>query len=253
MKTNHFIKKLLLCFTILLFFYGKSQFTFSGKIINDEEQKQSGIQIHNMRTGYSVTSNLDGNFSIDAHPGDEIRLTSTQFLRTNIVLREEHFKNKQTIKLDPFVKEITGVQLDKISMKDKVTAMQNKIGLPPAPKKPREVPPPSMKQVGAIKYLLSNRNLNNLYKNLSGDARRMRSLYHYEDAEEKLGWIRESVGNNFCEENSIPKNRQTEFIHFVMGREELHIPLKEKNIDAVKFALSRYAQDFIKLIEQKGS
>ncbi|ATL43440.1 hypothetical protein OZ664_10825 [Elizabethkingia sp. HX WHF] len=253
MKTNEFIKKLLLCFTVLLFVYGKSQFVFSGKIINDERQKQSGIQIHNMRTGSSVLSDYDGGFSIDAHVGDEIRLISSQFLRTNIVLKEEHFKNPQTIKLDPFVKEIAGVQLDKISMKDRVTEMQNKIGLPPPPKKPREVPPPTVKQVGAIKYLLSNRNLNNLYKNLSGDARRMRSLYHYEDAEEKLGWIRESVGNNFFEENSIPKDKQTEFIHFVMGKEELHIPIKEKNIDAVKFALSRYAQDFIKLIEKQNS
>ncbi|MDX8571851.1 hypothetical protein OZ666_09165 [Elizabethkingia sp. HX QKY] len=252
MKTNEFIKKLLLCFAVLLFVCGKSQITFSGKIINDEGQKQSGIQIHNMRTGSLVLSDSDGNFSIDARSGDEIRLISSQFLRTNIVLKEEHFKNIQTIKLDPFVKEIAGVQLDKISMKDKVMAMQNKIGLPPPPKKPREVPPPTVKQVGAIKYLLSNRNLNNLYKNLSGDARRMRSLYHYEDAEEKLGWIRESVGNNFFEENSIPKDRQTEFIHFVMGKEELHIPIKEKNIDAVKFALSRYAQDFIKLTEQKN-
>ena len=38
-----------------------------------------------------------------------------------------------------------------------------------------------------------------------------------------------------------------------MGKEELHIPIKEKNIDAVKFALSRYAQDFIKLIEKQNS
>ncbi|HIB8179653.1 TPA: hypothetical protein ACWX1I_001034 [Elizabethkingia anophelis] len=253
MKTNGFIKKLLLYFTFLLFVCGKSQFTFSGKIINDEGQKQGGIQIHNMRTGSSVLSDSNGDFNIHAREGDEIRLISSQFLRTNIVLKEGHFKNIQTIKLDPFVKDIAGVQLDKISVKDKVKVMQNKIGLPPPPKKPREIPPPTMKQVGAIKYLLSNRNLDNLYKNLSGDARRMRSLYHYEDAEEKLSWIRENVGNNFFEENSIPKDRQTEFIHFVMGREELHIPIKEKNIDAVKFALSRYAQDFVKLIEQKNS
>ncbi|MCL1665836.1 hypothetical protein M2T78_16335 [Elizabethkingia ursingii] len=253
MKTNELIKKLLLFFAVLLFMCGKSQFTFSGKIINDEGQKQSEVQIHNMRTGYSVMNDSDGNFSIEALPGDEIRLTSSRFLRTNIVLKEGHFKSKQTIQLNPFVKEIAGVQLDKRSMKDRVVVLQNKIGLPPPPKKPREVPPPTMKQVGAIKYLLSNRNLNNLYKNLSGDARRMRSLYHYEDAEEKLGWIRESLGDDFFEENSIPSDRQKEFIHFVMGKEELHIPIKEKNIGAVKFAFSRYAQDFIKLIEQKGS
>ncbi|KUY29381.1 hypothetical protein [Elizabethkingia ursingii] len=256
MKQNKAIekqmKKLLLFLSVFLFVWGKSQMNFSGKTINDEGQNQGGIQVYNMRTGIYVVSNSDGDFSIDARPGDELRLVSTHFVRTNMVLTEENFKNKQTIQLAPFVKEIAGVQLDKISMKERVAIMQNNIGLPPPPKKPREVPPPTAKQVGSLKYALSNLNLNNLYKNLSGDARRMRSLYRYEDAEENLTWVTESLGNDYFEENKIPKDRQKEFVQFVMGKENLLTPIKARNITAVEFALSRYAPDFRKLIDQKG-
>jgi hypothetical protein len=65
---------------------------FSGKTINDEGQNQGGIQVYNMRTGLSVVTNSDGDFSIDARPGDEVRLVSTHFLRTNMILTEESFK-----------------------------------------------------------------------------------------------------------------------------------------------------------------
>ena len=68
-----------------------------------------------------------------------------------MILTEESFKNKQTIQLAPFVKEIAGVQLDKVSMKERVAIMQNNIGLPPPPKKIREVPPPTAKQSRIIK------------------------------------------------------------------------------------------------------
>ncbi|MCT4035654.1 hypothetical protein HZQ14_19725 [Elizabethkingia anophelis] len=247
---NKSIRKLFLFFTILLFIHGRSQTTFLGKIINDEGEKQVGIQVHNMRTGLTVLSNSDGDFSIGALPGDEVRLISPHFVRTNIALKDEHFKNKQTIRLESFVKEIRGVKLDKISMKDKVAIMQKNIGLPPPPQKPRETPPPTAKDIGAFNYVRSNMNLNNLYKNLSGDARRMRSIYRYEDAEENIIWITECIGSEYFEENNIPKSRQKEFIQFVMGKEELYTFIKEKNIDAIKFSLSRYAPDFIKLIEK---
>lgn len=44
------------------------------------------------------------------------------------------------------------------------------------PKNFREIPLPTVKQVGVLLYALSNvMNFNNLYKNISGDARRMRT------------------------------------------------------------------------------
>ena len=63
---------------------------------------------------------------------------------------------------------------------------------------------------------------------------------------------RESLGNDYFEENKIPKDRQKEFVQFVMEKENLLTPIKARNIAAVEFALSRYAPDFIKLIDQKG-
>lgn len=54
----------------------------------------------------------------------------------------------------------------------------------------------------------------------------MRSLYRYEDAEENLTWVTESLGNDYFEENKIPKDRQKEFVQFVMGKENLLTPLK---------------------------
>lgn len=246
------MQKVIYIFMVLGLFMVKGQTVFSGKTIDDEGNNQGGIQVYNMRTGTSVVTNSDGDFNIGAQTGDEIRIVSTHFLRINIILTEEQLKNKQLIRLAPFVKEIAGVQIDKISMKDRVTMMQNNIGLPPPPKKPREVPPPTAKQVGGLKYALSNLNLNNLYKNISGDARRMRSLYRYEDAEENLNWVIEGLGNDYFEANNIPKDRQKEFIQYVMGKENLMLPIRARNITGVEFALSRYAPDFVKFIQPKS-
>ncbi len=144
------MQKVIYIFMVLGLFMVKGQTVFSGKTIDDEGNNQGGIQVYNMRTGTSVVTNSDGDFNIGAQTGDEIRIVSTHFLRINIILTEEQLKNKQLIRLAPFVKEIAGVQIDKISMKDRVTMMQNNIGLPPPPKKPREVPPPTAKQVGGL-------------------------------------------------------------------------------------------------------
>ena len=87
---------------------------------------------------------------------------------------------------------------------------------------------------------------------MSGDARRMRSLYRYEDAEENLTWVTESLGNDYFEENKIPKDRQKNLSSLLWEKKTCLLPLKARNIAAVEFALSRYAPDFIKLIDQKG-
>ncbi|MBV8325180.1 hypothetical protein [Chryseobacterium sp.] len=244
------MKKILRLVLVLLFVWGKAQMIFTGKTTDEEGKSQSGIQVYNMRTGRSVMTDSEGEFKIDARTGDEVRWVSSHFIRISIVLTDAEFKNKYVIKLSPFVYEIPGVQLDKKSMKEKVEAMQKNIGLPPSPKNPREKAP-ILKDAFGLGVGIAGINLDALYKVISGDARRMRSLYRYEDEEKNLTWIIKSLGEDYFTNNRIPKDKRKEFIHYVMERENLQIFIKDRNSTAIDFVLSRHVPDFLKEICKK--
>ena len=66
---------------------------------------------------------------------------------------------------------------------------------------------------------------------MSGDARRMRSLYRYEDAEENLTWVTESLGNDYFEENKM---------HLKTDKKNLSSSLWEKKISLLLLKLTKY-------------
>lgn len=61
-------------------------------------------------------------------------------------------------------------------------------------------------------------NLNNLYKIVSGDARRMKALYKYEDQQEYLTKLAMLPGDDFWEQSGIPLEKRTEFIQYLIGK-----------------------------------
>ena len=121
---------------------------------------------------------------------------------------------------------------------DKVAQLQSEIGVPTAPEKPRETPPPTLEKVGVIRYALSNLNFNNLYKNISGDSRRMRSLYKYEDTQDNIAWIRERIDDDYFTKVGIPEDKITEFLQFSMGlKPEINKWIRARNLSRILFDL----------------
>ncbi len=72
-------------------------------------------------------------------------------------------------------------------------------------------------------------NLNNLYKIISGDARRMKALYKYEDQQEYLGNMVNLLGDDFWEQSKIAKEKHAEFIQYLLGKKVISgKPTKEQ-------------------------
>jgi hypothetical protein len=71
----------------------------------------SGIRVYNITTGNEIISGEQGNFSIIANSGDELRFTSVHFERAFRIISHEDFGKSLTIKLTSVVREIEKVEL----------------------------------------------------------------------------------------------------------------------------------------------
>ena len=77
------------------------------------------------------------------------------------------------------------------------------MGLPKAPEVSREAIP----TWGSV-FAMIIPNIFDLYKMISGDARRMKSLYKYEDAQRDIEWIIDRTDDAYFEEQGIPKDHK---------------------------------------------
>ena len=130
---------------------------------------------------------------------------------------------------------------------DRAAQVEQAVGIPGPPEKPRETPPPTLEKAGIIKYALSNLNLNTLYKNISGDGRRMRSLYRYEDLQDNIAWIRERVEDDYFTKMNIPKDKISEFLQFSIGlKPEINRWIRARNLERVLFTLEDTFPKYLK-------
>ena len=197
----------------------------TGRVVRDGETPLAAVLVINVATNEKQYTDKEGNFSISASVNDELRFVKAGYERSAVkisALTSAVFAN-----LVPAYHEIEEVEVNKVKLSgdinkdskllskiDKVESLQKEIGIPAPPEKPREAPPPTVKEVGTVGYILSNLNLNTLYKNISGDARRMRNLYNLEDQQSDVSWIRERIGNDYFTKAGVPEKRIAEFVEF---------------------------------------
>lgn len=224
--------------------------SIKGKITNEDGAPIPGVLVVNTTKDAKTTSDSEGNFSIQAAAKDDVRFAKAMYERDTRIISEGDFGENLTIVLKPATTTIEEVKIyDKKSLAARVEAS---IGLPKGPEKPREVPPPTMKQVGALKFLASNTKLENLYKNLSGDARRMRALYSFEDAQERTAWLQKNMNPDFFTENKIPEEKISEFFIFAFARNPaLSTAVKQRNMSRAEFILDEIGPQFVVQMKQK--
>ena len=117
--------------------------------------------------------------------------------------------------MNPSVREIAGVN---ILSKSQIEHMKRKLAFP-VPEKPREKVPTLKNSVKIPVIPIGIAvNLNNLYKLVSGDARRIKALYKYEDQQEYLTKLVMLPGDDFWEQSGIPLEKRTEFIQYLIGK-----------------------------------
>ncbi|HFK5511234.1 carboxypeptidase-like regulatory domain-containing protein [Elizabethkingia anophelis] len=209
-------QKLLFILFFISYSFITAQTFVSGKILNEEESPLPGVQIFNMQNKKAAYTDTEGRFRIEASIGDEIRILTNQYNRREIIVSQSTLKHEQKIKMNPSVREIAGVN---IISKSQIENMKNKIGIPGPPEKPREKAPTLKNSVKIPVIPIGIAvNLNNLYKIVSGDARRMKTLYKYEDQQEYLTKLAMLPGDDFWEQSGIPLEKRTEFIQYLIGK-----------------------------------
>ena len=243
-------------FRLLLFFVLSFSTSFYAQqvsgIVTDEDQNPiPAVLVFNMKTEQKVYTNLNGEFTISSSPNEELRFIRLGFERSSKIVNSQDLNNPFHITIIRTIQEIEEVKVPAVRLTgdlnqdsrnltkfDKVAQLQREVGIPGPPEKPRETPPPTIEQVGTISYVLSNINLFTLYKNISGDAKRMRQLYKYEDLQDNVEWIREKVGDDYFIKMEIPATKISEFLQFSIGvKPEISKYIKAQKLSKVLFVL----------------
>lgn len=237
MKKLFFLSFLGVCFLV------NAQLKVRGQLVDTEQNALQGIEVFNENQQKKTVSDPNGNFEIDANSGDQIYFLSKNFLRKSIIAKDE---NVGTISLSHFVQNIAEVKLVSKSQMDKV---QDKIGVARTPEKPR-IKAREVVDDLLLPLLGGSLKIDYLYQIISGNSRRFKSLYRYEDRQEQLQKVVDELGKDFFAENSIPIGKEKEFVEYLLNR------IKDQNnmgyMD-VQLQLPIYAKTFVESIKTEKS
>lgn len=231
----------------------------SGTVSDEDQNPIPVVLVFNMKTEQKTYTNINGEFIIDASANDELRFIRQGFERSFKVLTSQDFYTPFSIIIFRTVQEIEEVKVPAVRLTgdlnqdsrnltkfDKVANLQRELGVPGPPEKPRETPPPTVEQVGVLKFVRSNLNFFTLYKNVSGDARRMRQLYKYEDLQDNIEWIRGKVGDEYFVKMEISQDKIPEFLQFSIGiKPEINKYIKARNFSKVLFILEETLPQYL--------
>lgn len=246
----------LLIFIVFPFLNVFSQKTVEGSITDEDGVALPAVMVMNISSEKKTYTASDGTFSIEAAPEDELRFVRSGYERSSI--QAKYLTDKRSaIKLIRIAEPIEEVEIAnltgdikkdsrKVAKIDKGKIVEEAVGLPQPTGKMRETPA-DIKQV-LLPILLGNLNIQGLYDLISGDARRMKRQYKYDDLQEDIFWIRERVEDEYFINEGIPKERISEFIEFsFFDKPQTRTFVRAKNLTG---ALSRMEDSFPAFVER---
>lgn len=233
-------------FLLLLFSYTTvlAQQKSLGKVLDENGNPLAGVMVINISTNIASYTSNSGEFAILTKPQDELRFVKSGFERTSkrvsgdldeflsVHLLQSPYDIEE-VKVKP---QLTGdIEKDSklLSKEDKVARLQKDIGLPPPPEKPRERPAEVANDV-LLPLVFGQMKVQAIYDLLSGEAKRKKNLYRYEDFQENIQWIRKRVDDEYFIKMGIPKNRINEFLSFsIKQNPEILKMVKAKNLSKI--------------------
>ncbi|WP_426476072.1 hypothetical protein ACP3T3_11820 [Chryseobacterium sp. CBSDS_008] len=236
--------KYLIFFFFSTFIYAQN--TLSGNVLSESDFVLQNVTVVNVKTGNKTLTNNDGNFSIEADVNDEIRFIKENFERGSKVVQNSDFFTPLSIQLVRVPTEIEEVKVavkptgnlgkdtNRLKVDHSKDILQKEIGLPQPKGIQREKVPKS------LPLAIATLNIDAIYKLTSGTARKMKTMYKYEDKQRNINWITEHNGDEYFTQRGIPKERIREFVDFSIVIEPL-IPqyIKSNNLSAVNFILEK--------------
>ncbi len=260
LKINNLMNFRLVIILLFLFVNGFSQQKISGKITDEDGISLPSVTVMNISADKKTYTGNDGTFSIEiASPDDEIRFVRNGFERSSI--KAMYGLNKElNIKLTRIAEDIEEVQVAKITgdldkdsksvaKTDKGQIVEDAVGLPQPVGKMREKPA-EVKQV-LIPILLGSLNVQGLYDLVSGDARRVKRQYRYDDLQEDIAWIRNRVEDEYFTKEGIPAERISEFIEFsFVNKPQTRTFVRAKNLTGALSRMDDAIPVFVKRIKE---
>lgn len=221
--------------TLFFVFLGLSLFSgqnsVSGVILTEENLPLGKVLIINMKTNQKTYSDEVGNFQISAQISDEIRLVRESYDRISFRVKPADFGQKLSFQMKRTEKQIEAVE---IISKQKIVEINKHIGVPNGVKSR----PKAYSSKDIIKGV--GLNLDAVDQLISGDARRRKNLYKYEDTQEIIEKIRVLLREDYFIEKQIPEERISELLWYsVSVRAELKSLTKSNNIPQIKRVLEQ--------------
>jgi len=244
---KHNLPLLFLFFSISIF----SQNIISGKVVNEINFGIPAVLVVNINTDQKTYTDLNGDFSISANAHDELRFIKSKFERTFYKIEPSSFYKKIYIIMLKTPVEIKEVEIlpklsgdlkkdsKNLTRNNKVEELQNEIGVPRTPEKPREKPAEVKKDI--LQPLITGRlNINAIYDVVSGKSKRQKRLYQYDDLQENVTWVRKNIEDDYFINLGIPTEKISNFIEFCFA----------VNPKALKYAEAKNISGFLVEIEE---
>ncbi|GGP05754.1 hypothetical protein GCM10010992_23090 [Cloacibacterium rupense] len=255
-------KLLSLVFFILSFkFFGQE--TLSGKVVTEQSTELSSVLVVNITTDDKTYTNSEGNFKILAKKGDEIRFLKEKYDRASISVFYVDFQKKLKIILTKTPIEIKEVQIKprltgnlnkdskSLNKRNRNQELQNAIGLPPPPEKPREKPAEVARDI-LLPIITGNLNIQAIYDVASGKAKRQKRLYKYQDLQENIVWVRQKIEDEYFINLGIPKEDINSFIEYSFAKNPFALRYaKAENVSGFLLQIEEPAISFVKILQQK--
>lgn len=238
---------------ILMSFKMFSQQKISGKTISENDMVITHVLVINISNDKKTYSDAAGNFEIEASLNDEIRFSKVAYERAS--KRVFDFNSQLNVVLIRIPEEIKEVEIlnltgdlnkdsKRLAREDKVAKLQKDIGLPRPPEVAREKAP-ELSDAFVIGFPAAAINIDALYKVISGDARRMKTLYKYEDLQRHLKWVVSRLDADYFLNLGIPEQRIREFLEFAFLENPRSLDfVKSKNINGTIFEIEKTVPKF---------
>lgn len=248
----------ILLLLVLSFYTSLFSQKVSGTVTDEDQSPIPAVLVFNMKTEEKSYTNLNGEFSIDANAKDELRFVRQGFERSSKLLTSQEVYTPFSITIFRTVQEIEEVKVPAVRLTgdlnkdsrnlakfDKVANLQREVGVPEPPEKPRETPSDFKNDV-LVALLGLSLKPQAIYNLISGDARRKKAQYRYDDLQDNILWIKGKVGEEYFIKMEIPKEKISEFLQFSLGiKPEINKYIKSQNLSKVLFILEDTLPEYL--------
>lgn len=245
MKNKYLI---FLCFVFLCIAKTiQAQSVVNGTVLSEDGFSISNVLVFNIDTQKKTYTDSEGKFILEGKFNEELRFIKDDYERKSKIIRNTSNLKVTLIKLpieieEVKIKHISGNLLTdskRIRVDNSTEKLKKEIGIPEPKGKQREKVPTVVNDVFFPLLSLSPTiKIQELYTLISGDNRRMKALYKYEDLQENVKWIRERIDDDYFVKFNIPRERIREFLEFAIETSpNILLGIKSNKIEKVRFEL----------------